>query len=59
MLTTILIKNTIQSIMLTIDFSEKSSGTFFYKSQKWTFKKCPISEKIFLSFKTLFIQQLP
>jgi len=54
MLTNFSGKNATQSIMLTLDFSEKSSGTFFYKSQKWTFIKCPISEKIFLSFKTPF-----
>jgi len=47
-------KNAIRSIMLTIDFSEKWSGTFFYNIFFWTFLKCPFSEKIFLSFKTGF-----
>jgi hypothetical protein len=56
-------KNAIRSIMLTIGFQEKWSGTFFYNIFFWTFYKCPFSEKFFLSFKTGFpislIQQLP
>jgi len=47
-------KNAIQSIMLTIDFPEKSLETFFYRIHFWTFLKCPFSENFFLSFKTPF-----
>jgi len=54
MLTTRFSKNAIRSIMLTAGFSEKWSGTFFYNIFFWTFLKCPILEKIILSFKTGF-----
>ena len=54
MLTTRFSKNHFQSIMLRITFSEKWSGTFFYKTFFWTFIKCPILKKYFLSFKTCF-----
>jgi len=36
-------KNTNHSIMLTTDFSEKWSGSFFYKFRNRTFNKCPKS----------------
>ena len=58
MLTTRFSKFTNESIMLRIDFSEKSLESYFYKSQKWTFIKCPKSEKIFLSFKTDFYKSI-
>jgi hypothetical protein len=54
MLTNFSEKNTNQSIMLTLDFLEKSLETFFYKVGFWTFISCPFFEKIILSFKTCF-----
>ncbi len=57
-LTKYLQKNTNHSIMLTIDFQEKSLETFFYKIRFWTFISCPFFEKIILSFKTCFLKIL-
>jgi len=54
MLTTRFSENYFRSIMLTTGFSEKSPETFFYNIYFWTFLKCPISEKNFLSFKIVF-----
>ncbi len=54
MLTTRFHKNAIRSIMLTTGFSEKWSGTFFYRIFFWTFFKMSNFGKIIFKFQNRF-----